>query len=78
MNKIRKQIEDNIADSYDYPNTVDLLEESFKKNSVLFSLFCAENYMPKRVLNHPIFWEGSMNRRYTTEELYKLFENGLD
>ena len=49
-----------------------------KNNSVLFSLFCAENYKAYKVKDKPLTWEGNMNRRYTTEELYKIWENEIN
>lgn len=44
-----------------------------KNFSVSFNIFCAENYIPKKVLNKPVIWEGNQNKKYTTEELYKIF-----
>ena len=50
-----------------------------KKFTVSFALFCAENYIPKRVLNKPIIWEGNKNAQFTTEELLKIYlKNGTE
>jgi hypothetical protein len=45
--------------------------------AVSFSVFVAENYALKRVLNKPIIWEGKQNKNYTTKELLKIYEDGL-
>jgi hypothetical protein len=64
-----------LAEPFDGLNkdTLDMLESVVKDFSVSFSVFCAKNYKVFKVRGHPIVWEGTMNKRYTTEELYDKF-----
>lgn len=40
--------------------------------AVLFSVFCAKNYIPMRILGE-VVWDGNKNQRYTTEQLMTIY-----
>jgi len=76
MSRIRKQIASDIKDSYmgygdfrDYI-AVDLLDESFRKLNLSFSVFCARNFI---FVNGDIWISSDIPKEYTTEELYNMF-----
>ena len=76
MNKIRKQIEYNIADIFDYPDfrcdvAVDLLEETFKRNTLSFSNFLRENYE----MSGGTFRETGTKNYDKLEEIYKKWSD---
>ena len=71
--KFRERLLGHLSDA----NTevdVKIAVEVCKDFAISFSLFCAENYIPKRVLNKPIIWENK-NSQFTTEELMKIYLN---
>lgn len=81
MNKIKEELRLKMLGQLSDEKTkldVDNAYGVVKENSVLFSLFCAENYKAYKVKDKPLTWEGTMNRRYTTEELYKIWENEIN
>lgn len=78
MNKIKEQLRLGQLSEEKTELDVDNAYSVVKNNSVLFSLFCAENYKAYKVKDKPLTWEGTMNRRYTTEELYKIWENEIN
>lgn len=55
---------------YDHTGKVVKLVSVF---TVDFAVFCAANYIPMRIINKPIIWDGKKNQRYTTEELLKIY-----
>ena len=77
MNKIKQELRQKLQGQLSDEKTeldVDNAYSVVKNNSVLFSLFCAENCF---------YEDGWCNRNwrdeaFTTEELFKIFENGLD
>lgn len=81
MNKIKEQLRLKMLGQLSNEKTdldVDNAYSVVRDVAISFSVFCAENYKAYKVKDKPLTWEGTMNRRYTTEELYKLFEDGLD
>jgi hypothetical protein len=59
-------------------DTLNVLENVVKDFSVSFSVFCAKNYKVFKVIGCPIVWEGTMNKTYTTEELYDKFVKEIE
>ena len=81
MNKIKERLRLKMLGQLSDEKTdldVDNAYSVVKEISVSFSLFCAENYKAYKVKDKPLTWEGTMNRRYTTEELYKIWENEIN
>lgn len=81
MNKIKEQLRLKMLGQLSDEKTdldVDNAYSVVKDVAVSFSVFCAENYKAYKVKDKPLTWEGNMNRRYTTEELYKIWENEIN
>lgn len=53
-------------------DTLDELETVVKDCMIDFTLFCAENYIPMRIIGE-VVWDGNKNQRYTTEQLMTIY-----
>jgi hypothetical protein len=72
LNKIKQELL-TVIDGLDIDNAYSVVKEK----AILFSLFCAKNYNPYRVINQEVVWKDFGNGTYTTEELYKKWSDEI-
>jgi len=77
MNKIKQELRQKLLGQLSDENTqldIDNAYSVVKEKAVLFSLFCAENYY----YQYADKWKNYVGSWFTTEEIYKIWENEIN